>query len=262
MPPPGRIHRRRADEPVDRLRDEPAIPGRARPLDLVLAAAAAGLLDEPAVRRGDAGTAEERPRPGRRQEDLGRRAPLVAEQLGDPLDRPADRRDDGEAAVGKPDRELGDVREPPGAEVAEHEHPAVERARDDGGEEARPRDQVEAEVAKPVDRRALRRRSLRAEHPDVVALGRVDDRRQVASGPVQVRLDDLESKPRSDCRVERVSTALEDGHPGGRGEPVRRGDHPERAAQLRTCREGHAGDSSPANRHGIGSNTSLLGRVM
>jgi hypothetical protein len=45
-----------------------------------------------------------------------------------------------------------------------------------------------------------------------------------------VRLDDLQDEPGRDGRVERVAPSLEHRHPGLRGEPVGRRDHPERAA--------------------------------
>ncbi|OLD98834.1 MAG: hypothetical protein AUG91_08275 [Actinobacteria bacterium 13_1_20CM_4_69_9] len=79
-----------------------------------------------------------------------------------------------------------------------------------------------------VDRRGLRRRALPTDDDHLVVLRVVHDRRQVAAGTVQVRLDDLQREAGGDGGVERVPASLEHGHPGCRREPVRRRDHPER----------------------------------
>ena len=80
----------------------------------------------------------------------------------------------------------------------------------------------------------------------LAALGAPEHDGQVAAGPVQVRLDDLEREPGRDRGVEGVPAALEHRHAGGRREPVRRGDHPEGAAQLGARREGHGPPLPPA----------------
>ena len=104
-----------------------------------------------------------------------------------------------------------------------------------------PGHELEPELVAVVrDRRRARRRSLRAEH-DRLAAGRPEQRGQVAARAVQVRLDDLEREAGRDRGVERVAALLEHGHTGRGGEPVRRGDHPEGAAQLGAGRERSSG---------------------
>ena len=124
----------------------------------------------------------------------------------------------------------------------EQQEPAAERPGDDRREETRARDQREAAVAKCVDRRRPWRRALAAQHVHVVARAVVEDHRQVPAGAVQVRLDNLQGETRGDCGVERIAATLEHRHPGGGREPVRRRDHAERPAQLRSRRELHDGD--------------------
>ncbi len=135
------------------------------------------------------------------------------------------------------DRELEHVPETPGAEVAEQEQPAAERAGHAGGEHAGARDQLVAELVEALDRRRRRRDALPAQRERLAAIGRPEDGRHLAARPVQVRLDDLEHEARRDGGVEGVAAALEHGHPGLRREPVRRRDHPEGAAQLGARRE-------------------------
>ena len=93
------------------------------------------------------------------------------------------------------------------------------------------------ELAVALDRGGGGSDALAAERDRLAAGDRPEQRRHLAAGSVQVRLDDLERESGRDRRVERVAAALEHGHPGGRAEPVRRGDHPERAAQLGPRRE-------------------------
>ena len=152
----------------------------------------------------------------------------------------------GIAVLRVADREAQHVAERQRAVVAQHREPAAERAGHDRGERAGARHEREPElVAVALDRRRARRRPLRAEH-DGLAAGRPEQRRQVAAGPVQVRLDDLEREARRDGGVERVAALLEHGHAGRRRKPVRRGDHAERAAELRARRE-HAAAYSGTN---------------
>jgi hypothetical protein len=62
-------------QPVDGLGHEAAVKGLAGAVDPRLAAAASRLVEDPAVRRGQGRVAEQRPRAGRRQVELGRGRP-------------------------------------------------------------------------------------------------------------------------------------------------------------------------------------------
>ena len=241
MPHAGRVHRLGAREAVDRVGDEALVPESARAFELPLARAAPRFVDDACVRRCSVRVPEERSgaRDAVPEEDVGRGRPFLAEDLLDPGDRPADRRHDREALLRVADRELEHVGEPPGAEFAQHQQPSVESTRDDGGQEARARDEVEVELAEALDRRCRRRCPLAADDQHLVAVGGVDDRRQVAGRAVQVRLDDLEHEAGGDGRVEGVAAPFEDGHAGRGSEPVRRGDHAEGAAELGSRREPH-----------------------
>ena len=122
---------------------------------------------------------------------------------------------------------------------SQQQQPAAERAGHAGREHARARDELVAELAVALDRRRGGRDALAAERDRLAAVDRAEERRHLAAGAVQVRLDDLQREAGRDRRVERVAAALEHRHPGRGGEPVRRGDHAERAAQLGTRREAH-----------------------
>ena len=95
-----------------------------------------------------------------------------------------------------------------------------------------PGNELVPELVEALDRRGRGRDSLPAEHAHLVSLDGVEDRGHLAARPVQVRLDDLQDESgRARC-IERVPAPLEHRHPGLRGEPVRRRDHPEGAAEL------------------------------
>ena len=156
-----------------------------------------------------------------------RRRPVGAEDRLERRDALGDARQDGMAVARVADRGLEHVAKRGGAELEQHPEPGVERAGHACGEQPRARDEVEPELAEALGRRRGRRRPLPAHDEHLVALGGVEDDRQVAARPVQVRLDDLEHEPRSRGRVERVAACLEQPHAGRGREPVRRGDHPE-----------------------------------
>ena len=137
------------------------------------------------------------------------------------------------------DRGLEHVAEPPGAELAQHQEPAVERAGDNRRKQTRAGNEVEPERAKVIGRRGGGRGPLSADHDDVAAFGAVHDRGKIPSRPVQVRLDDLQRESGCCGRVERVAAALEHRHADRGCEPVRRRDHPEGSAQLGPSREEH-----------------------
>jgi hypothetical protein len=124
---------------------------------------------------------------------------------------------------------LEDVPQPQRAELLEQQHPRTEGAGDASGQQTRSRHEVEAERAEARNRRGGRRSPLPADYENLVPLGAVEDDRHLAARPVQVGLDDLERQPRGDRGVEGVAAQLEDRHARGRGEPVGRRDHPERA---------------------------------
>ena len=137
------------------------------------------------------------------------------------------------------DRELEHVREPPGPELLQQQQPAAEGTGDAGREHTGPGDELVAELVVALDRRRAGRDALAAERNRLAAVDREEERRHLAAGPVQMRLDDLQRQAGGDRRVEGVAAALEHGHPGRGCEPVGRRDHAERAAQLRPGREAH-----------------------
>ena len=137
------------------------------------------------------------------------------------------------------DRELEHVLEPPGAELLQQQQPAAEGAGDAGREHARARDELVAELVVALDRRCAGRDALSAERDRLASVDGEEERGHLAARAVQVRLDDLQRQPGRHRCVERIAAALEHGHPGRGGEPVRRRDHPERAAQLGPGGEAH-----------------------
>ncbi len=80
---------------------------------------------------------------------------------------------------------------------------------------------------------ARRRRALAANHLGASALDVMHDDRHVAAGAVQMRLDHLQRKGGGDPGVEGVAAFFQDAHPDRGGDPVRRGDDPERAFDFR-----------------------------
>jgi len=69
--------------------------------------------------------------------------------------------------------------------------------------------ELEPELAEVLDRRFRGRRSLCADHANVVVARAVEDRREITARAVQMRLDDLQRETGSDRRVERIPAALE-----------------------------------------------------
>ena len=102
-----------------------------------------------------------------------------------------------------------------------------------------PGDELVAELVVALDRGSAGRDPLTAERDRLPAVDWEEERGHLAARAVQVRLDDLQRQAGRDRCVERVATALEHGHAGRGREPVRRRDHPERAAQLGPGREAH-----------------------
>ena len=174
-----------AAEAVDRVCDEALVEDVPRALDLGLAVAAQRLGHDPAVRRRQLPVPEQLARLRRRQVQLRRPRPVPQERLG-PADRRRDARDDRIAVLGVADRELEHVGEAHRPEVAQEQHPAVERAGDARGEQPGAGDEVVAELPVALDRGGGGRDALcaerRADGPAPRSRGRRAGRRPGRSG--------------------------------------------------------------------------------
>jgi hypothetical protein len=100
-------------------------------------------------------------------------------------------------------------------------------------------------------RRPGGRRALPHEHDGRARLLRGREQRdEVAAGPVQVRLDEVEHERGGDGRVEGGAAPLEHRLACAGREPVRRGGHPEHALQVRARGElGRRGERHGASLH-------------
>jgi hypothetical protein len=156
------------------------------------------------------------------------------------LDRRPDPLVQREAVLGVADGELEDVADAPGPELAQEQQPGSECPRHAGGEHAGSRHELVPELPEALDRRRGGSDALPAEHERLAALVGPEHGRDLSTGTVEMRLDDLQDEPGRDRCIEGVAAPLEHPHPGLRGEPVRGRDHPEGAAQLGTRRERHA----------------------
>ena len=246
MPFAGAVHPLDVLEAKERVGDEAAVPGVVRSRDLVVAIGGArlGLVDDAPVGAGELPVAMQRPRRGDRQIHLRRRRPLVSKERLDVPDAARNLGNDRIAVLRIADGKAQHVAQRERAVVAQHCEPAAECTRYDRCERSRAGYELEAElVAVPRDRRRAWCRSLGAEH-HWLAAGRPQDRRQVATRPVQVRLDDLEGEAGRDGGIEGIAALLEHRHAGRRREPVRRRDHAEPAAELRASRDRHASGTS------------------
>ena len=226
-------------EGADRLRDEAAVPRVAGRLDLPVAIRRRGfcLLEDARVRVGETEAAEQRPRRRRRQPGLRRRGPVGSEGRLHRRDALGDARQDGVAVPRVADRRLEHVAKRGRSELEQRPQPGVERAGHAGGEQPGAGDEVEPQLAEALGRRRGRRRPLPAHDDHVVARGGVKNDREVAARPVQVRLDDLQHEPSGRRGVERVAACFEQPHACRGCQPVRGGDHPERAVELGSCGE-------------------------
>src|SRR5688572_12400601 len=100
-----------------------------------------------------------------------------------------------------------------GAVVAQQRQPGADGARDGGGKEAGAGDQVETQVLEGLDGRAGGGDPLTGQEtgsPRAVAPREED--RDLTTGTVEVRLDDLEGEAGGGGGVERVASGFEDGH--------------------------------------------------
>jgi hypothetical protein len=123
------------------------------------------------------------------------------------------------------------------AVVAQQQHPGVEHAGHAGREQASAGHHVEAERTVMRDGRRGGRGALAADDLGFALLDVVDDDRNVAARPVEVRLQHLQREGGGDRGVEGVAAALQGSHPDAGRDPVRRGDDAERALDLRAGRE-------------------------
>jgi hypothetical protein len=162
---------------------------------------------------------------------------MLAEQVLHGVDGGADALDQGIAVPGVADRRREHVAERQRAVVAQEQHVGVEGAWHAGGEKAGAGYEIEAERAEMLDGRASRRAPLAADDLGPAPLCRVDHDRNVAAGPVEVRLHHLQREGRRDPGVEGVAAALEHAHPDGRRDPMRAGHDPEGPLDLGAGRE-------------------------
>ena len=184
---------------------------------------------------GHGGVGEGRVDAGRaaaREEHRGAAGPLGFEQRAHALDGGGNARHQRHAVLRIADGVVQHVREFPRAPVAQQHAPGAERAGHDGRQEAGAGDQVEAETFEMRQRGGGGGGALAADHVLRAGAGAVQDDGGVAAGPVQVGFGDLQREGGGGCRVERVAAALQDGHADGGGQPVRAGDHAERAGDL------------------------------
>ena len=226
-----------AVEAIHRLGHEALVEGAHRRLDLGFAVRARRLglgqdlrvrLRNPRLRDPRAG--QGRIAPG--QPDFRRVSPFRAEEGRGGVDRFGGAAHQGPAVAGVADGGLHHVAEPHGPVLQQELHPRPERSRHHGGHEPRAGDPGDAHLAQPGDGGRPRRDALAAEHPRPIRPGRVDDDRDLAARPVQVRLDDLEGEAGRDGRVEGVAAAFQDPEPDRRGDPMGARDRAERAADL------------------------------
>ena len=226
-------------EPVDLLGDEALVVRAAGLLDLLLARASARLLDDPAIGRRERRVAEERADLRCRQVEVARAGPPAAAAPRCARSSRGSRRRAGSRAPRSRSRTRA---RPRAARSRTAPAAAASRRRRRG---RRPRARRFRGRARGRDRGSARSsprpgaHALAAERNRLAAVDREEQRRHLAAGPVQMRLDDLQRQAGRDRRVERVAAALEHRHPGRGCEPVGRRDHAERAAQLRAGREGH-----------------------
>ncbi|MHC2699167.1 hypothetical protein ACVMHZ_002300 [Bradyrhizobium liaoningense] len=162
---------------------------------------------------------------------------MLAEQLLDGLDRGAGAFDQRIAVACVGDRRLQYVAHAHRAVVAQQHHPGFEGAGNAGREQAGARHHVEAFASVMCDGGARGCRALTADHLGAAALHVVDDDGYVAAGTVQMRLDHLEREGGGNAGIESIPALFQDGHADGRRNPVRGGDDPERAFDLRPRRE-------------------------
>jgi hypothetical protein len=234
---------------VDGLGDETAVERASGTLDLLVAAGSSGVrLGEDAPERvRQVGVREALTRgrdPPVGEVDRRRRRPVLREHVRDRRDRPHGSGDERVAVACVADGGAEHVGEGERAVPREQVEPGTERAGDDGGEVAGPRDEIEAEVGVRLDRGCRGCGALTAQDEGVTVCGAATDERRVATRAVEVGLDHAQREAGGRRGVERVAAGLEDPHPDGARKPVRRGDHADRADELRSGGE-HLIDPAP-----------------
>ena len=158
---------------------------------------------------------------------------MIPEQLLDGLDRRGGALDQRIAVAGIGDRRFQHIAEFHGAVIAQQQHPGFERAGDAGRQQSGAGHHLEALAAVMRDGRALRCRTLAANHLGAASFGVVHDDRHVAARAVQMRLDHLQGEGGGDAGIEGVAAFFENAHPDRGGDPVRRGDDAESAFDFR-----------------------------
>ena len=229
-----------AEEPVDRLGDEAAVPGVAGGVDPGLARVALGFGADPGIGRGERGVGEQaagRRHRAVRQVDRGARRPGALEERADALDRGRDARHEVDSVGGVADREGEHVGELPGAPIAEEEAPGVEGPGNDRRQEAGAGDEVEPEVGEMGEGCGRRGDALPADDVLGPGAGRMEDDRRVAAGAVEMGLRHLQREGGGGGGIEGIATALEHGHADPARDPVRAGDDAEGGGDLGAGRE-------------------------
>jgi hypothetical protein len=164
--------------------------------------------------------------------DRGRARPLPAKHVGHDADRLTNAARHRVAVLGIADRRPQDLAERHRPVIAQQPHPGTERSRHRSGEQPGARDQIEAELAEPRDRRGLGCNTLPANHV-AAAIGLAPHQhRRLTERAVGARLDHLQCEAGGGRRVERVAAFFEHAHADGRSQPMGRGDDAEGAADL------------------------------
>ena len=238
----GIHHLLRAAEAVHRLGDEALVPGVIGALDLLLPVAALGfsLGEDALVGLGRGLVGEELARlrhVAAGQVDRARCRPFIAEEVGQLPDRIRDARQHRVAVLEIADRGFENVAQLEPAMVAQQRHPAAEGAGNDGGEQARARDQVEAERLIGGDGGRLRSRALRAERLDLPRFSRIEHGWHVAGRSDEMRLHHLQHEGGGGAGVEGVAALFQHRHARGGGEPVGRRHDTEGAEDFGAGRE-------------------------
>lgn len=231
-----------ARELVDGLGHEAAVEGVAGRLDLALAVAAGllGGLQHAGPGGGQRRVAEQLAGLGHvaaGQVDLRRGGPVGLEEVLQAGDGVGDARHQRVAVLGVIDGGFQHIAHAHRAVVAQQLHPGVERAGNDGGQQAVAGDQLEAFGAVALERGGGGRGALAAQHFDAAGAGGIEHRRHFAGGADQVGLDHLQHEGRSDTGVERVAAALEQRHAGRAGQPMGGGHDTEGAEDFRASRK-------------------------
>jgi hypothetical protein len=138
---------------------------------------------------------------------------MVPEQRLDHGDGVDDPRQQRVALGGVANRKLEHVAEPPRAVVAEECHPRAERTWHARGHQARAGYVGQAHGSDACDGGRRRRRTLAADHLDLLLRGVPKHDGQIASQAVEVWLDDLEDEARRRRRIEGVASTLKHGKP-------------------------------------------------